>query len=615
MNKPKERTSPPMLREFFDLCGEGDVQGVWATLAAGADPNARDDKGRTPLIYAGLMCDTKERLAGIVRALLDAGADVNATDDNGVTPLMYIPRQDSVEAIRMLLDAGADVNATDDEGMTPLMYIAGDGLAESVRMLLDAGADVNAADDDGMTPLMFAAETGNAAVFRALLDAGADPDREDRFGDRVLDYVWGNKEISPLPSTMLRRFGAEGPGWLYAAGDAEGVRAALARGANPNAMDDRGRTVLMYAVRDHPLAVLKALLDAGTLVPEGAPMHERVSVDARDKKDGNTALLWALRFERAPDVIEALLAAGVDVDARDAHGETALWKAAGWMSYPEAVKALIAGGADVNVRNASGKTPLMEVLDFSGWDVYAPDVVEMLLEAGADVNLTTGDGARAVDLAWDNSRIFPLPPDLLRRLGTDEGLLRLCAANTPEDVQAALANGADANAKDDRGRTALMYAARDCCPEVVAALVEGGADVNARDVRGKTALNWALGFSDHAGVITALLDAGVDVNTRDNSGMTALLWAAWLGRWSADVIGALLRAGADLNARNPRGMTALMWAVIWDNDPATVKLLIDAGADPTVRDDEGKSALDHARENDARQEVLAMLSEAINQAR
>lgn len=124
----------------------------------------RDRMGRTPLHYAaidrpdGTANDWKEtdparkaelhqrsvefKLAN-VRHLIDSGADVNATDDNGDTPLHFAATHDSAEVVKMLLDAGADVDAVNAKGETPLKRAVADPWIDinTLQLLRDRGAD------------------------------------------------------------------------------------------------------------------------------------------------------------------------------------------------------------------------------------------------------------------------------------------------------------------------------------------------------------------------------------------------------------------------------------------------------------------------------------------
>jgi cytohesin len=89
----------------------------------------------------------------VIRLLLAAGADPNAVDFEGATPLMYAAKVERPEVLRALLAAGADPDAQDAQGRTALMYAADHCQTESVRLLVQAGADVMLKDSNGYTAL------------------------------------------------------------------------------------------------------------------------------------------------------------------------------------------------------------------------------------------------------------------------------------------------------------------------------------------------------------------------------------------------------------------------------------------------------------------------------
>ena len=146
---------------LHDAAFAGDVETVKALLAAGADPNARDVGGRTPL--HGAVWPPKTAAPAVVGALLEAGADPNARDVDGRTPLhLAAGFNDNPAVVGALLDAGADPGAGPD-GFTPLHAAAAKSTNPAVvETLLDAGADPSARTRGGKTPFDYAAD--NAAL-------------------------------------------------------------------------------------------------------------------------------------------------------------------------------------------------------------------------------------------------------------------------------------------------------------------------------------------------------------------------------------------------------------------------------------------------------------------
>ena len=127
--------------------------------------------------------------------------------------------------------------------------------------------------------------------------------------------------------------------------------------------------------------------------------------------------------------------------------------------------------------------------------------------------------------------------------------------------------------------------------------INAGANVNAKGKYGITALISAVG-NGHTETVKALIQAGAEVNAKDEAGWTALMAAATLGR--TEIVNALIKAGAD-DLTDNNGKTALIYSTEHTENsltnPETVKALIDAGFNVKHKDNDGKMAVDYAREN------------------
>jgi uncharacterized protein len=150
-------------------------------------------------------------------------------------------------------------------------------------------------------------------------------------------------------------------------------------------------------------------------------------------------------------------------------------------------------------------------------------------------------------------------------------------------VRTLLKGGADVNATQVDGTTALHWAAYHDDPETAALLVKAGANVNAANSYGVPPLALAS-TNGNAAVVKLLLDAGADANAAMKGGETVLMMAARSG--NVDAVKALLVRGAKYDARERRGQTALMWAAA-EGHAAVVRALIEAGADINVTLDSG----------------------------
>ena len=162
---------------------KGDLENIRALLARGADVNARDKEGMTPLAFNLDATPDQATATAITRMLIAAGADVNLKDETETTPLqlaVYQYEDRKGELVRVLLEAGADANAADDYGTTVLMHAVHAAnqeaaLTKNLRALIRAGADVNARNTLGQTALSIAIEARNNDLINLLKQAGARP--------------------------------------------------------------------------------------------------------------------------------------------------------------------------------------------------------------------------------------------------------------------------------------------------------------------------------------------------------------------------------------------------------------------------------------------------------
>lgn len=279
-------------------------------------------------------------------------------------------------------------------------------------------------------------------------------------------------------------------------GDAKAVKAQLRDPALKDAPDSSGRTPLIYAVMTAGLPAMRALLDAGANVNAATP-------------DGLTALHVA--------------AFGL-----------------------EKTRLLLEKGANPNAASKNGETPLLLAADHTG----ASPIVALLIAKGANANakITGGafSGPTALDRAARNA-----DPALMRlllangaKIADTANLARLAAfGHCRECLAIALEGGATANGKP-RSRSALQDAAAFADVEMVRSLIAKGADVNAADGRGYTALmRAALSYEPTATqVVELLLASGANPAPKNETGDTALSFAL---RFGETPVAALLRkAGA-----------------------------------------------------------------------
>jgi uncharacterized protein len=476
-----------------------------------------------------------------VRDLLKQGADVNAAQGDGMTALHWAASHGDLELARMLLVAGANVRATTRiNGYTPLFLAAREGNAAIVAALVEAGADPKAVSSTGSTPLMLAAGAGNAGAVERLLDAGVEIDAKERArGQTALMFAAAYNRVEVVK--LLARRGANVAMTSKVVDLFELTRDAKPAPTTPIPGVDRaynyteligymgGMTPLLFAAREGHVATAAALLDAGA--------------DVNQPRDGDltTPLLMA-SLNGHFDLGKFFLDRGADPNRAGENGATALYAVLNCVyaqksnypqpraftqqkqSYLEYMTALLDKGADPNVRLKkkvwySGYNSDLSGVDETGatpfWRAaYASDVPAMKLLAarGADPNIPTvkpagrprfGDQQREVT---DVSGIPPAPvgaPSVSPLMAaTGVGYAEGFAANShiihPAGWMPAVKYlveelGADVNARDHDGNTALHNAAAHGHVEMILYLVSKGADVKAVNREGQTTADMANG--------------------------------------------------------------------------------------------------------------------------
>jgi ankyrin repeat protein len=172
------------------------------------------------------------------RDFLKKGADVNARDDNGCTPVARAAVGGYLSVVRLLLESGADVNTPCNHGPNALSLAAARGQEAVVLLLIEKGADVNRRGQQGSYPISGAIEAGHAGIVRALIDYGAEVN---------VRYSYH----APLIHAAER-------------GHAEIVKMLLDRGADVRATDQNGMSALMQAIDKGYPEIAKMLIERGS---------------------------------------------------------------------------------------------------------------------------------------------------------------------------------------------------------------------------------------------------------------------------------------------------------------------------------------------------------------
>lgn len=377
----------------------GSVPLLRTLIAAGADVNAPNNERQTPLLLAAKWRAREDE--ELFRTLIAAGADVNLADKNGETPLMgaltstayYSSPQAGAKLIRFLLEAKANVNAKNSAGDTALtLALKAVAKVDIIRALLDAGADVNFVNNTGEHALIVAVRARKEdEVIQALLAAGARVNFTNASGDTAL--IIAAKQYDQRQSGYYHNRTEEE--------DARLVNALVAAGANVTLLNHEGEsalTIIAIKAGADGLPIVRALLPARSRDGAGGYPRDVDLLVAIRRAAGNSPA----------DVVQALIAAGADVNAADELGRPALLVAAGESGNPAVVRALLAAGARVNAKGKDGDTALTAAVReyLPGEDELIKnalhrntEVVRALLDAGADPRVSGKDGSNALKLA------------------------------------------------------------------------------------------------------------------------------------------------------------------------------------------------------------------------
>jgi len=551
-------------------------------LRKGADPEARDNEGRTALMVArhratrtllscgapteaAVVAAAAEEDGDVLRALLAKCGSADAADSKGCPAVVAGCAASSPDCVSVLLEGGADPDATCD-GATPLMWCVGmrgqataATQAACAALLLNRGANRHGKDNEGRNALAWCGNCGSPSL-RAALET---PETAARDGTVVLAAVDKN--------------------------DGDAVAALLAQGWPADAATKEGDLALHIAADRGNVNAARALLDGGA------------SVNALGG-DKATPLMLAVKAAHA-DVVALLLNKGAEISLRDAAGRRA----------SEVVRTVERKRLLALLASDPVKRPLMVLAARDD-----ADGVRALLMRGTDANARTRCQTREA-----------YHPELWTPL------IAACAYDAKEAAKLLLdAPGIELDATNPYGLTALHYSAIRGSASMILALLAVGAERHARDRAFRTPLDWAqrrlaldasappgawaadladglaapvLRFDparddarrlasegDEKGVVALLLQ-GIELNGVDNGstyGATILLAACAAGKLAV-VKRLLAHPDSDINLCDKRGIAPLMQSAAAGFDDGVLALL----AAGTLRDatcHKGRAAKDYA---------------------
>ena len=424
LNKYGARSEMPV-QALLDAVRDGRIEQVKTLIEKGANMNARDYQGRTPLHLAAAKGDTD-----IAELLVKGGADVNAKSDTlGTTALIVAIQNGHRDTAKLLVANGADVNAKGVENQTALHCAAKRGDVGIGKILMAQGAQTEAKCEHGGTPLAWAAYEGQAEFAALLIEHGADIEA------KLLDG-----RTTPLCRAVAQ-------------GHLDAAKVLLAKGANVNTRPS-GRTLVHVAMHMDHQDMVRLLLTKGLQVP---PIHE-------------AAYFGDL------DTVKTLVAEGTEVNTKDEAGYMPLHCAL-CGGHKEIVQFLLGEGADVNVKTAADRTPLCFA--------QTAETAALLIAEGADANARVEFGHTVLHNAVNQGDVQIVALLLAHganantKAGSTDSLWKgwtplhvACDNGRKAIVETLLAEDVDVTAKTDKGETPMSLAKGNGHRQVVELLVQ-----------------------------------------------------------------------------------------------------------------------------------------------
>ncbi|XP_059141177.1 putative ankyrin repeat protein RF_0381 [Physella acuta] len=571
VTKPSNDKNTPLHIAILGCRGRSSTTIIDLLLKSGANTNAVDEHGRTPLHLAAITGDH-----ALVEALVRRGAKINNVDNFGMFPLHFSILYKCHELTQCLIEDYRSLFFLNRDTLSSSLYLAilndDTSLVESLfkhgaRIKKGSGAEV-----------LISLEHANYDVTLDLLEHGADANVKDSNG---------------IPA-LLKAIRIASPGSSVTRPNAFGLK-------SPASLSGNGSMVNINYPKWYKCSryLIKSFLDSGA------------DVSATDN-EGNTCLHVAAEFCSA-DIVELFVEHKAVVNVQNVKGETPLMMACRGGNV-EAVRYLLSVGADVLLVNVNKDTALHYAVNSSSGEnemssdgnivvsipnIYvhrrSSDIVKILARPGINIYARNKQGNTALHLAVKYN--LYLSTILLINLGSNvneqntEGDTPLFFLRNDKVIRFLLDAKADINIRNNLGETALH---RVLDVEIACVLMDRGAEMII-STEGRTALMYATA-SGNFELIRLLVERGANINVEDNEGrnclMQALVISAGYRQFNLDILTFLIQSGTDVNASDITGQTACMLAVINDcfEILSTLRLF---GADLNKVDKENRSVLVH----------------------
>ncbi|TNE27707.1 MAG: hypothetical protein EP349_08870 [Alphaproteobacteria bacterium] len=606
--------------------GREDIAGFLATQAPKL-VNGTKNGGHTPLydaVHAGISTDT-------IQTMLKSGANLKESASEGKTLMHEAVSSGRDELLPVFVAAGLDVNARDKRGITPLIQAVKRGSVDTAKTLLDLKADATAQEENGYSPLHISLWHNNQDMIdlllnrkEVLLSLNEDKSKQDGYTPLMVAVTHSNYET---------------------------VKRLVDLGANINDKDKTGKNAVALVLYNNKFEndiaqIMDYLLSKGSDIPRNVPgqiaprYNNRGSYDPRDgyrpindNFNNNTGaengmpsnpdymLHKLIEEDGSIDLIRKLLDGGMEIEETNRMGATPLGVAVEKMRYkvtqllldygaktenPDMTRSLVSivaqqeetpktlkmlkllhrHGAALDGKTTSNNTsPLMRAVSSNNIETC-----RYLLENGVDVNALSSDFATETPfIAACNKKHYKLAK-MLRDFGADinakngkgNSAMHLAAVSGDvETLKFLVGLGAKTDEKNEESKTPLVQAFNAYSNSAEATIYlakQNGRDFNSPDENGRTLLHMAAeaGKTDFLEKVLDSKDGkDIDLDVRDYEGRTPLMLAAYEGK--SAFVDLLAEKGAPLNSTDNFGRTALYFAVA-ATEENTIDSLIKKGA-------------------------------------
>lgn len=658
------KSTPQKEVSIQQLIKEGRIEEAKNRFVSKYDINATDENGNTALHEAAILNEPT-----MISFLIAQGADPNIKNvTEGRTALHVAVKHNSTESVEELIADGSNIFICDNDGKTA-MEIGFEENPVYYDIFINSKTKNYKNSDDQKTLVHFFVEKKNEKALEKCVEKNFPLSEKDFYGKTPLDYAFLdiNSEGMIDIAAMLIMNGAERtksdayeyfqtavsnrnlnyrfndgqtPLHLSAIAGHDKITAfLLENNASTNVQDSSGATPLHEAVRYGNTNIAKMLLDSGANINAKdnlgkTPILITMPAEKRDelyslliaykadasKKDtyGDTVLHTATLTKVPVSILEKLILAGADINARNKDGVTP-FSIAIESGNKEHIAFYAKKGADINSKDTKGKTPLLHALEkddetlsliLTSENINSHDSngnsplcvaikndaplskIQYILSLTDDVNSRNSEGDTALFMAVQKNKkqlgelLLAKNADIFATNNKNQSPLSLALSNGA-DVMDWLITSQTIKATDGSGNTALHYAAEWELSDAVSKLIQKGADSEAKNANGETPI-FCAAKTDNPLVIEELVKNGCKLNVRDNLGSTPLHTAV---RWgNAKSAKTLIELGADINAQNVSGKSPLSEAAI-SGKIEMARLLLNCGANPDSSDTSGRTIL------------------------